>query len=1282
MTHIKPIALAALSVIALGALASCEQTEGRALSSAQRITSNTQLVGGPAARGEIGDYLMENDKIRVVIQDKTYNRGSGLFGGSLIDADLKRSGDGSSALGGNGRDSFGELFPAFFLEVVEPEEIEVVSDGSDGGASIVEVRGRGGEFVSLLRVVNQVMVNSYAADANVRRGLAGRPPLLDQEPQVRFTIRYILDPGARHVRIESSIENTSFKRLEFPNTAITALLSSFLPGLSFDGFTVPAGHVVGLGKLNKPFLPGIGYNLQFGLLDAYEENDVPLPALPGHLTPMIGTSSKNGISYGFAMDAPSSPDAAQLERAAREHFVYAKDQQTPEGGDSTFYKGRAAIDDMLFLFYASGFGGVFTHQLPPELGPSFCVGGQDAQATCDASFADADDISVCVASWEACKQNETDGLPSKFTFTNYLIVGSGDVSSVWDELYAIKGQDTRRVAGRILDGRSAAPVGANVSLLVYKAIEGGGQGRCAPGATRAESPTIWNQVYTQGGGLFDFTLAPGDYCYRTVSGGRPLGGYVPFTVATDQDLYLEPIAPASSRIEVWSVGSVGEPLPAKITLVGTHELMPGMEKRDYLYDLDASEPWRTSDMVEDTEDASTRRYIEKIEYIDASGQATIEARPGTYEVWVSRGPEYEPHIEEVVVGAGGQARVQARLVRSVDTTGWLSADFHVHARGSIDSGLSYRDRVLSAAAEGLEIAVSTDHNYVSDFKPYIIAGGYETWLNSLIGLELTTFEAGHFNAFPLAYDIESANRGSFEWQNRPPGLVFEELRNRGTLGPDDTIIQVNHPRDSILGYFSQHNVDPFTSDVDLPFNQAEGTDAVFAAIASANGPAFYTEEDNVYTTTFSWNFDAIEIFNGKRFELLESFRASRATLEPLYVAHYTAELLEAAEVDYDPEACATARDAIAACAADACPDERATVTDCDAKEASVSDDAAAAAASQLERVSVDGEVIVCEDGSVAFPGHLDDWYATLNYDRPFALQDYEAEAMNDPARVEALRASLYRRYTATGNSDSHGARGGDEVGTPRNWIHVGHDNPAQMTAREVVTAVKEHRVIVSNGPFVDISIDGQPMGSEVTASSGAATMTIRVAAAKWVAPNRYEVIENGEVIEDGEVTLDASGEWTKEVALTPERDSWYIVRVTGDESLFPIVSPSEIPPFDLNAAIGGLAEPFGFGAPPAGLPPELTFPLKAYAFTNPIWVVADGDGSFDPPAPPVQTCDGVVYDPNNLASFEEFTRPLGLRRADAINLPFDVHQHSKVARLKGERRDVRLLFESWSGCRH
>ena len=57
---------------------------------ARQVMSRDELIGGPTALGEVGDFLLENDKIRVVIQGPGFSRGFGVYGGSLIDADLQR----------------------------------------------------------------------------------------------------------------------------------------------------------------------------------------------------------------------------------------------------------------------------------------------------------------------------------------------------------------------------------------------------------------------------------------------------------------------------------------------------------------------------------------------------------------------------------------------------------------------------------------------------------------------------------------------------------------------------------------------------------------------------------------------------------------------------------------------------------------------------------------------------------------------------------------------------------------------------------------------------------------------------------------------------------------------------------------------------------------------------------------------------------------------------------------------------------------------------------------
>ena len=1155
------IALAALALA--GPLPSCGQSERQQFARAQRVTANTQLIGGPSARGEIGDFLLENDHVRVIVQDLGYNRGSGIFGGALIDADLVRMGDERDLLAGNGRDSFGEMFPAFFLEVMDPEAIEIINDGTDGDAAIVEVRGRGGEFVTLARMLNQVMVNSYDANENLRRVLRGKPPRLDQEPQIALSVRYILEPDARHVRVESTLRNISTKRLEFPNQSILNTLSSVL-GLDLGEFTVPAGQVLGFGKLSDPFLPGIGYDLQFGLEDAYGAG-FELPALPGHRTPIVASSSLDGISYGFAIASPSRPGMSAEEVAAREHFVYAKDQQEDAQGQP-FYGGEAEPEDMLFLFYASGFGGVFSHQLPAEMAPSFCADDSlDAAQACAAYVGECgaqeedcqERLTACQTAWPSCREQiEEQSLPTEFTYTGYLLLGDGDVSSLWDELYRVRQADVQTVRGRVIEGNTGQPAGPHESVLFYKARRDTSDPdqQCQP--SQEAAPTIWSQALSQAEGYFELTLPPGVYCYRTRATGRELGSFVRFEVPADRPTYIEPVVQASAFLQAMVIDEAGSPLPGRITVVGTHPYVEGAESpRAFLFDLPSGERWRTTDMVPDQpDDPATRRYIERIRYTGADGQITFPVRPNdlqadvpqerVYQIYFSRGPEYEIDVQEVSVRPGETARVVGQLVRSVDTSGYLSGDFHLHARGSIDSGLDYNRRVVSLAGEGLEVAVSTDHNYVSDFAPYIISNDLVPFMHSVIGLELTTFEAGHFNAFPLEYDVELANRGSFRWQQQPPGLIFEELRGRGTLPPEDTIIQINHPRDAILGYFTQHNVDALDSSVELPF-EAEDAELLDAVVTSS-GPAFYNETDEGdFETTFSWNFDAIEVFNGKRLELLRHHRASKDTLLPVYTDYYVTQNL--AEQDLEPADCEEARAVLEAdCPQgstddEACEQARGVADTCTGAEAA----AEVTAEDHLSRLAGDGEVIVCDDGEVSFAGHLDDWYNMLNNERPYGLLPYEADAIGDDEARLATGNELYKRYTATGNSDSHQAEF-DDPGYPRNYFWVGHDDPASLTDAELSAALKDHHNIVTNGPFVLLEVDGAPIGSQVNASGGAVDVDVTVRAPSWLQVDRWRLIVNGEVARTGEVELE-DHEWTTSFELEcPGTPGWsWRSRATG-----------------------------------------------------------------------------------------------------------------------------------------
>src|SRR5687767_15019314 len=146
------VALSCLAVSAVVLSLSCSKSLPPAR--AFQVQSRSELVGGQRALGDIGDYKISNGIIHAIVQDVGTSRGFGAFGGSLIDVDLVRANRTSAATGTVGNDYFTEMFPAFFLHAVEPSKVEVLADGSDGTAAKIRVTGFGGEFISVVKEIN------------------------------------------------------------------------------------------------------------------------------------------------------------------------------------------------------------------------------------------------------------------------------------------------------------------------------------------------------------------------------------------------------------------------------------------------------------------------------------------------------------------------------------------------------------------------------------------------------------------------------------------------------------------------------------------------------------------------------------------------------------------------------------------------------------------------------------------------------------------------------------------------------------------------------------------------------------------------------------------------------------------------------------------------------------------------------------------------------------------------------------------------------------------------
>lgn len=1165
---------------------------------ARQIATRADLIGGPGSLGEVGDYMLENDQIRVVIQDKGFSRGFGVYGGSLIDADLVRATPAGNSDGGTGRDQFGELFPIFFLEAMVPEAVEILSDGSDGGTARVRVRGTGGDFLTLTKVLNQVILNSHEFNPELFAP-DFQPDTLTDVPKVEFSVVYALAPGDKFVTIESTLTNLTDEPLAVPSSEAQSILQLLLGLQTFD---VPMGHALLFGAGNKAFTPGFGYNIQYALDDSYEianvaaaeGNPLPFPALPGLVVDGMYTTSDKGISYGFAPvgDTPNFP---------QNRIGCDEDGENCENHYTRVYGTEVGEQAMLVPFIASAFTGAFYAQAPQTIGAACTEDAHCPDGSCESGschFGSCETAADCDA-YQAC-QSGTCVAPSSFTFSSRFFVGDGDVGSILDQRFELAGTATHKIGGRVLDEVTNAPL-AGVSVLIYD-----------------ENDRALSQYSTDETGQFLGKLPAGKYKAR-VERDPTLSDPVDFTLGSDGK-YLELISPSAAKLAIRVYDEAGRGSPAKISVVGIADQdTAGMEPREHLFDLTAGMRERATDFIPDDPNnpEGTMQYLEHHDYTKG-GTLELLVRPGRYKVFASRGLEYDVQVTdgEIDAKAGQTLPLVFTLRRVVDTTGYIGSDFHLHSAPSLDSSLSLEDRLHSCAGEGLELAVSTDHNFITDFRPTLEKEGLTDYMTSMVGLELTTLESGHFNGFPVKRDVSQITRGSFEWSARTPDEVFADLRAVGKYGPDDTIIQVNHARDSILGYFSQFDLDPLDATITDPVGASLVADP--GALAGVNGPAFRRwrtddgetcdpraeepAEDCKLRNTFSFGFDAMEIFNGKRTEQIRSFTRPARIPDG---------------VDLTPEARA---------ALGAVPPG--TVL-CDA--------------TLNERT---GEF---ETDGVAHPGMVDDWFNFLNKGQ---------------------------RIAGLGNSDAHGQYL-DECAFPRTYVAVADDDPAFMDDLEIVNSIHKGRLIVTNGPFVQLFANGAPVGGEPVAADGKVDIVIDIQAAPWVHVDTAVLTRNGVAVETFEVELE-NGRARIERSYDVTEDGWYVVEVTGRASLFPVVTPVEEPPVLLTDAVGALAGPLGLGAGGLGeLTPAETHITTPYAITNPIWVDAGGDG-YEQPAPPERVCEGfAVVD----AVVPDGDSKPGEARIKPVSKRSKMLRKNMVPSLwfprdRGNTHDIRLLFDS------
>jgi hypothetical protein len=699
----------------------------------------TECVKGPLARCRNNDYLLSNDKVRVVVQSIQRNvLNVGQFGGQIIDADLVRQ------PGDPDRDNFEEWATSINIEnTAHYTDLTVINDGSDGQAAILRATG----VDDLLDFVNP---SSVVADF----GFAFPASANDKDLPVEVQTDYILEPGRNYVRVETTVQNTSA-------APFNVFLGEYLGG-SGQIETFQAGY-------------GFGEPLVGTSCPASAPNPCNVIAYGAY-------GEATGLSYGYVHDVP---------------------------GSSSFSTAGVTVP-LLGVETVFALIGTATQNFPL-----------------------------------AASGNPGDSI----TLTRWFVVGDGSVSSIIDARNQFQYLGAGRIQGTVLVG-GVPQANVRVSVLGSPS-QGPGVGL---GALLARN--VVTQAVTDALGHYSLSVAGGAYNVVAGDDGTPYQGggttpaLNPVTVVPYQVSTVDVALPATGLIDVTVTDENGDPIAAKATVVG-FDPSPGFANTQTVLGLINNRTGVLRNIGEDPVPFGVAQVL----FIGPGGtSSTMELEPGSYQVTVSHGPEFSVAKANVTVTAGATTPVLVQVARVVDSTGFIGADYHVHSIDSPDSKVTKIERVVSMLAEGVDFFTPSDHESRQDFNPAIAAAGATGLISVAVSGEITTFDYGHFNAWPMTIDPSKVNGGSVDHGGAAPdGQDFPQYGNYSLTpaqiialahaDPGQNTVQINH----VHSFFG------------LGGNTGLAIDTGVVPPQSAI-PASVRRLDPSVTNFFTDTFDALEIW--------------------------------------------------------------------------------------------------------------------------------------------------------------------------------------------------------------------------------------------------------------------------------------------------------------------------------------------------------------------------------------------------------------------------------------
>ena len=1230
----KRIVIKHLFYLILFSQASCP--EERPSLSAYRVTNRAQLIGGPKQYGDVGDFMLENAFLKALVLDAGHAVSPALWGGALVDMDLQRPFQ--EFRNANGLDQMFMVLPMVNIMVPNPTtgKIDPLLSSSRNMASI-RVTGQSERVLAVLNLLDMV-----------------RP--LGIKTRFAMMTDYTLGKDAKYIEVTTTFRALGDETCDNQKDDDgDGLLDCEDPDCSLDKACPSwcSSKTCAEDEVCDPFyaacLKRCDKGCDDGECDELTNLCVPKPvsmqtlrpktdlldALSGGLFNLLSgqtieVTKKPGFVAGDmvlfgASVASFAPDLGfEIDSQYRMLFLRGGNPLlSPPSfeflagtGDRVSYAYFTLDGAVLFPFATESLTGSLTHGLN-------CLISEEDDEVCD-------------------------NVPF-VRYKRYVAIGEGDVASLLETIYQLRNTEYGKVRGKVIWQKSGIPVSKAMVFAIKdpcdpknctQVVENCGGFKsyeelrafvrlCTKTSENPDGYGLVQSMFLTDRGMdshpdgsFSGPLTPGTYYLVAKKDKGPLSPPVKVQVEPEQEEIVVLSLPEPATLKFRVLDEAGRPVSARVSIghcfpechtskdckngeVCDEEFHCRPEKCTQDAECDYDEECyqgkcicRRGLLVGEPLEELGDSYLSDRKVavlLSPTGEGQIELPPGKYDVIFSHGFEYSIDAREVTLSSGLVTFVDARVHKVVDARGYLSIDQHSHTVGSPDSSVSGRDRLMSAIADGLEVLVSTDHDYIQDLRPVVNELQLHRNVLTFPGLEITTLDISHIIGWPLKYQWESSNHGAMNWVQKTPREIFRWIRENGLFSPDETLVVIPHPRGGMSSYFDVYGLNPFTLELEQGLIQAQSP-----LLAKEN---------------FVPEFDALEILNDKRMDLLRTptYGEMVSFNSQMYeFLHHNKGLPRGELVRFLKAAGTRAiQDMIVRT-----PAEQDAILRFGGSPKCV-----------LPDFCPDG---ICRKGFECRENLcLKPCTSSKECDEGFECKDGYCEIPKDlPCEaVKGLPEDWFRMLDfgvfkpAVGGGDIHGIAD-FEVGSLRTYVKSAYDEPLGNDPTKVVEAIKKGQVFVSYGPFIEVSIDGKGPGEiAFMKDKKSLELRIRVQSPLWFDVSRVEVFRNGAldyvfdadahdkrfkitVPNDSIINLDTILE------ISPTEDSWYVVLAMGSKgrTLSPVYGSNELLPVYLGDLFAGLV-----GALPISLPSYIAgpktppfYPQFPFAVSNPVFVDVDG----------------------------------------------------------------------------